>query len=481
MTQVPTHPLDPPGDAGIAGQVWTPDSPVHQGPSGPVELLMSTLIRKLAWSRLSQPRVAVGLSAAGLLLAMLLGATSPNAETLAVRLPLSLLPSLAHQTVLTTLMLYSSLLLACLGLAGMLWAHSQGWRPNPGHLLAASAVVVGIMACLSPVGSSDVASYAAYGRIAAQGGNPYTTGPLAWGDQAYTYAIGVMWKNQPSLYGPVATQAQAFAASIGLADVDSTVLVWMILNGLVFLGVGVLLLLTSDDPVRATLFWTANPVLILELVSGGHLDTLVAAAAIGAIQVARKIPSARGDLLVGVLIGLGSGVKIYAVLIGVGLALPLLLRREWARVARMAVAALGTLVIQYGFWGLSALKPLMGGLEMMTPPSPWWAVKLTGRSLGASAATMSSLVAVLWPMALLVVACLVYRRISPDQPREVVAPFALIFAWILVAPWVFAWYTAVAWAALTQVPRNRMTRWLTLVTVFLALCLSSSGHATPGT
>ena len=90
---------------------------------------------------------------------------------------------------------------------------------------------------------------------------------------------------------------------------------------------------------------------------------------------------------------------------------------------------------------------------------------------------MATIISCLWPIALLVVAWLIYQRISSDQPREVVAPFALTFAWILVAPWVFAWYTAVAWAALTQVPRNRMTRWLTIVTVFLALCLSSGGQA----
>jgi len=41
----------------------------------------------------------------------------------------------------------------------------------------------------------------------------------------------------------------------------------MILNGIVFVGVGFLLLKTSDDPVRATLFWTANPVLIQQLVA----------------------------------------------------------------------------------------------------------------------------------------------------------------------------------------------------------------------
>ena len=77
------------------------------------------------------------------------------------------------------------------------------------------------------------------------------------------------------------------------------------------------------------------------------------------------------------------------------------------------------------------------------------------------------------------VAWFVYRRISSDQPREVVAPFALTYAWIIVAPWVLAWYTAIAWVTLTQVPRNRMTRWLTLVTVLLALWRSGGGQGPP--
>ncbi len=443
---------------------------------------MSSLIRKLSWSRLSNPKVAVALSGTGLLLGMLLGATSPNAETVGVRLPLSVLPSLEHQTVLASVMLYTADILACLGLAGMLWAHSQGWRPNPRVLVLVSGVIVAIMASLTPVGSSDVASYAAYGRITAQGGNPYVTNPLAWlgAHSPYTLAVGDMWKSQSSVYGPFATLIQWFAATIGRADVATTVWVLMILNGIVFIGVGLLLLKTSDDPVRATLFWTANPVLILELVSGGHLDTFVAAAAICAIQVARRVPRVWGDVLVGVAIGLACGVKIYAVLIALGLAWPLILRREWLRTARIAAIALGTLALQYSYYGFRALKPLFGGLQLVTLPSPWRVFELSGQALGISQSTMATIISCLWPIALLVVAWLVYQRISADQPREVVTPFALTFAWILVAPWVFAWYTAVAWAALTQVPRNRMTRWLTIVTVLLALCLSSGGQAAPG-
>ncbi len=480
MTQVSAHQADPPGSVGLAGGSET------FGPAegnGPVERIMSTLIRKLAWSRLSEPKVAVTVSGVGLLLGMLVGITAPNAETLPIKLPLSyLLPSLANVAILPTAMLYAGDILACLGLAGMLWAHSQGWRPDPRHLFLASAGVVAAMVCITPVGSSDTASYAAYGRIASLGGNPYTTNPTAFlgPSSAYTHVVGSVWKSQPSVYGPFATLVQRFAGMIGGPDVDITVWVLMILNGIVFIGVGWLLLKTSDDPVRATLFWTANPVLIQQLVGGGHLDTFVAAAAICAIQVARRVSTVYGDVLVGVLIGVACGIKIYAVLIGIGLAWPLLLRHEWMRTARIAAVSVATLALGYSLYGLDAVKPVFGGLKLVTLPSPWRLFQLSGQALGVDKGTMATVISCLWPIALFVVAWLIHRRIASDQPREVVAPFALTFAWILVAPWVFAWYTAVAWAALTQVPRNRMTRWLTIVTVFLALCLSSGGQAALG-
>ena len=480
MTQVSTPPADTPGSVGLATGSET-FGPVEG--NGPVERIMSTVIRKLAWSRLSEPKVAVTLSAVGLLLGMLVGATAPNAETLRIRLPLSfLLPALSRVAILPTAVLYMGDILACLGLAGMLWAHSQGWRPDPRHLFAASAGVIAVMVCLTPVGSSDTASYAAYGRIASLGGNPYTTNPTAWlgPHSAYTYVVGAVWKRQPSVYGPFATAIQRFAALIGGPDVDITVWTLMILNGIVFIGVGWLLIKTSDDPIRATLFWTANPVLIQQLVGGGHLDTIVAAAAICAIQLVRRVPTVYGDVLVGVLIGFASGIKIYGVLLGLGLALPLLWRREWMRTARIAAVSLAMIVLGYSLYGIDAIKPLFGGLQLVTLPSPWRLFQLSGQALGVDKSTMATVISFLWPVALLVVAWLIHRRIASDQPREVVAPFALTFGWILVAPWVFAWYTAVAWAALTQVPRNRMTRWLTIVTVLLALCLSTGGEAALG-
>ncbi|MBO0777137.1 MAG: hypothetical protein J2P34_12570, partial [Actinobacteria bacterium] len=442
MTQVRMHPADPPGPAGQS----TAPLPLAVDPNGPIERVMSAVIRKLSWSRLASPRVAMAVSAAGLLLGMLVGATAPNTETLPIRLPLSFLPPLGHseaKVVIASVMLYTAVVLACLGLAGMLWAHSQGWRPDPRYLLLASSAIVAVMVSLTPVGSSDTASYAAYGRIAAEGGNPYTTNPLAWlgAGSPYTHAVGDLWKQAPSVYGPFATWIQSFAASIGGPHVATTIWVLMILNGAVFIGVGVLLLKTSDDPVRATLFWTANPVLLLELVSGGHLDTFVAAAAICSIQVARRVSGRWGDVLIGILLGVAIGVKANAVLIALGLAWPLLRRHEWLRTARIAAVTLVTVAVQYSPYGLIAFKPLFGGLQLATLPSPWRLFPLAAEGLGASQSSVGTVMGMVWPVAMIVVAWFVYRRISSDQPREVVAPFALTYAWILVAPWVFAWYT----------------------------------------
>jgi len=484
MAEVTRASIDSAEPQGAAGSVRSTDTerparPVAgAGATGPVERVMSAVIRKLAWSRLANPRVAVPIAGLGLLLGVIVGATAPNNATLQIRLPLSVLPSLHHYTVITMAILYVGDILACLGLAGMLWAHSQGWRPNPWHLLAASAAVVAVMVSLTPVGSSDTASYAAFGRIAALGGNPYETSPAAFLRQhhasylAYYDIIGSVWKKEPSVYGPIATAVQHFAAAIGGSNFVATIWILMILNGMVFIGTGWLLLKTSDDPVRATLLWTANPVIIQQLVGGGHLDTFVAAGCICAIQVARRVSGLWGDVLTGVLIGLACGVKANAVLVAVGLAWPMLRRHEWQRITRIALASLATLAVLYASYGLRALTPLIGGSKWVILPSPWRFAQMAGLSI--------TTIDVLWPIAMLVVAWLVYQRISSDQPGEVVAPFALTYAWIVVAPWVFPWYTAITWAALTQVPRNRMTRWLTIVTVLLALWHSSGGTAPTG-
>jgi len=59
----------------------------------------------------------------------------------------------------------------------MLWANSHGWSPSPRKVFWTAAGAVAVLVNITPVGSGDIASYAAYGRLAALGYNPYTAGP----------------------------------------------------------------------------------------------------------------------------------------------------------------------------------------------------------------------------------------------------------------------------------------------------------------
>ena len=153
---------------------------------------------------LSKPKTAVSLAVAGTVLLCLVGASAPNVNTLLIRLPLSRLPG--WPAWVTCPLTVCAVLLDALGLVGMLRARRQGWAPNPRRLYGAGAVAVLVLVGLTPVGSSDPASYAAYGRMAALGFDPYATTPHdALQGTEYYRLIGPSWQHTPSVYGPVAT------------------------------------------------------------------------------------------------------------------------------------------------------------------------------------------------------------------------------------------------------------------------------------
>ena len=148
---------------------------------------MGVLIRTLKSSPLARPLPAVSLSVLGLGLLAFVGlcATAPGASeaALPVLLPLTALarrlgaPALSAGV--TNAIMYPAITFCCLGLAGMLWANSRGWQPNPRGVFWSAVAAVAVVVNITPVGSSDPASLAAYGRIAALGHDPYTFLPTA--------------------------------------------------------------------------------------------------------------------------------------------------------------------------------------------------------------------------------------------------------------------------------------------------------------
>ena len=485
----------------LAGSQPQDGRPPRGGDSfGPRRVLNELIefIYRLAGSTLATPRVALGISLTGLLMVMVVGVLSPNYNTLppnhtgdpnllkAVVLPLS-----GHLWELpwwvSFPMTYLAIVLQCLGLSGLLWANSRGWRPNPRHLLLAACAIVAVIVNITPVGSSDTASYAAYGHMANKGFDPYTNSPEILGQgNDYYKSVGPMWSGTPSVYGPMATWVQQLASWLGGLSPSSTVHYLMIFNGAVFLAVGYFLLKTAADPVRATLMWTANPVLIQQLVAGGHLDTYAAAAVVVGVQLTRGGRSGWRYLGAGIAVGVACAFKLNAGLVGAGLAWALLTRRDWWNTVWLGISGIGTGVLFYSFYGLHAFKQLLTASSLVSTPSPWRTFQLAvqggfavfgmsgvGKTVGSVATS------VVWPILMIVVAVLIFRRFSADQPTTVTVPFALSFAWIVTAPWALPWYAALAWVILALVPRNPMTRWLTLITVFLAIMHSSGGGPAP--
>ncbi|HWG02319.1 MAG TPA: glycosyltransferase family 87 protein [Trebonia sp.] len=459
-------------------------------PGGRVEALMGRLIKVLSHSRLARPLPAVTLSALGLIGVAIVGlcATAPksSAATPPVLLPLTDvarnlgMPHLPDDV--ADAIMYVSIVLCCLGLAMMLWANSRGWTPSPRKAFAATVATVAVLVNITPVGSGDVASYAAYGRIAALGHNPYTflSTQLPGGQHnPYTAIVNPQWRAAPSVYGPVATWTHLLAALIGGARPWLTIWVLMIMAGAAFLATGYVLMRTAANPARAVLLWAANPILIVELVMSGHLDAFLSLVAIAAIVLARRGTTVWHDLVIGLLVGIAGGIKITAAFVALAIAIPLIHDRAWLRLARTAIVAAVTTLGLYAVssWGFTALAPLRGESKLVISPSVWRLIEMIIQDAdgGHLPAVVTTIFGFLWPPLMLALAWYLYNRLSPDVPTVVAATCALTFAWVIVVPWSLPWYTSTAWVALALLPRNTLTRWLTIATGVLALMHFNGG------
>ncbi len=403
----------------------------------------------------------------------LVGASAPNNNTLREAITPFRIPAMSG--ILSEAATVTAILLSCLATLGMLHAHRRGWSPDVRFLFRVGALAALLLVNFTPVGSSDTASYAAYGRITALGGDPYLMTPAKLGG-GYAELVGAAWRNTPSVYGPVATWLQSAAAFVGGDQPGLTIWVLMLVNVAAFLGTGYLLTRTADDPVRATLLWIANPLLIGVLVAGGHLDTVVACLAVCAIRlVSRATVRGHHDLIAGGLIGLASCIKISTLLLSVGLVWPMLRSGAWRRAVRQILATVLILIALYSVYGLHALAPLSAASHQVSIPSVWaFFDQFAATWLGQG--VISTSIGFLWPFLMLAVASVLRRHVPAGTPAVAAVPFVLAFAWILTAPWVMPWYAAYACALSAMFRQGRLTQYLVVTTAVLFLFHSGGGH-----
>ena len=387
--------------------------------------------------------------------------------------------------VLIIVALWLAAILGGAGVVAGLLAASRGARPPMRVIVATAVVAVAALTVLAPAGSSDSLDYADYGRLLVLGHNPYVTTPhfLRMVQDVFARSVPAYWQHQVSLYGPFATLEQYVAARLGGTS-PARVVFWLKLwNSAAFAAVAFALdRLLRGQParrLRAHLLWTVNPLLLWDLIAGGHVDVVAAAAGLaGLLAIGRQArpgpgqASAAGPRLVrvlaaGVLVGVAADIKIDYLLFAVGLAWGL---RRWpAALATAAAGALAVLVPTYAWFGVPAVRALLAARDHVSADTIY---QFVWHDPGH--------VRVLVPIAgvlVLVLAALLLRRLPPGDPRRpALRPaLALSLAWLSLWPYQLPWYYAIVICVLALYPASRLD-WIVLAPLTFATIASMPGN-----
>jgi hypothetical protein len=380
-------------------------------------------------------------------------------------------------------LIYTAIALGAAGVIAGLIAVRRGARPNLRLLATGAVIAIFLLALLPAGGSTDSLSYAAYGRIALLGHNPYVMTPA--GLRALGDPIGLQttqnWAHDPSLYGPVAIVADWTAAKLGGTSI-AFIVFWLKLMFAACFGVIALALdrAVRRDPAaraRAHLLWTVNPLMLWAVIGGGHVDGLGAGLGVVGLLVARtaaagpgaRIPPARA-LVAGLLVGAAIGVKApYAAL---GLALAWSCRNSVKAFAAAGAGGIVALVPGYLIAGPAALADLAWrGSSLVTFDSFW---RLFYPPFGYS--EMPRGLELLAAAGCVAVAALLAWRLPPGPAHlPAIRPaVVLMVAWLLVWPLQRPWYDAVAFCLLAMFTASRLD-WLMLVRAVPAAMAMATG------
>ncbi len=401
-----------------------------------------------------------------------------------------------------TIWLWAAMALGTAGVIVGLVAVSRGARPPVRPVLAGAFLAVAMLTVLPPAGSTDSISYAASGRTAVIGHSPYVMTPRQLqrsgdpvGRQIPAAEIPDSWMNAVSVYGPVATGAEWAAAELGGTSL-ARITFWLKLEEALAFGAVALVLdrLLRADPgmrLRAHLLWTVNPLLLWEVVAGGHIDGLAVAFGLAGVTVLRSRPAPAGDgsrpgpipaagaAWAGLLIGVAVGLKVEYALFGLAVA--------WAcrrSVRALAAAAAGFAVVAvpaYLAAGSAAIKVLVtrsGGITWDTMYQLFWRPVL-----GYTHFSVSSV-----PPHLVLISYLLFAAVAllalarfPDRVpgRPAVAPaLALSLAWLFVTGFQRPWYDVMAIALLALYAASWLD-WVVLIRLLAAAAVYAQAIQSP--
>ncbi|MFC4011626.1 glycosyltransferase 87 family protein [Nonomuraea purpurea] len=400
-------------------------------------------IRFLGWA-------ATAGIAASVLLTILLGVLGPSAMVPTLPGP-SWQPPFSLTTrpggYLVIALGAAAIVLGGAGLAAGFAALARGWTFRADLWVGAGIAAVVVLAFLPPSGSADHLNYAAYGRLAVLGHDPYTVPPEQLGGDPVAGAVEE-WRGVTSVYGPVATAVQALAAVVGGDSVRLIVFVLAAVNAAAYAVTGLLLFRSAagDDARQrqVALLWAANPLMIYHLSAGMHVDTLAIACMVAALVCG----AAGRHAASGLLLGIGVGVKATAGLVALGPAWEL--RRSPRSLAIVTACAVAVAGIAYAVAGPQVLNQVGAAGRRVSLAVPWSLMKRgLQHAFGPGAYTVWIQVGSLLLMAVLVVLLLrAFSRAQHRAPQAAEVAVAVVVAWLFSSAYALPWYDGLAFALL---------------------------------
>lgn len=334
-------------------------------------------------------------------------------------------------------------------------------RPPPAALglclvLMASAAALACALSWPVVFSSDVYAYAAYGDIAARGGDPYAH-PLGSASSAIASAAAWQWGGTT----PACVYGQAFVAvaratmlAFGGDGVAVALLAFRVTACLAFLAAAAALYValpgTNQRRLAATAAFALNPV-ALWCVAEGHNDALMLALALGGVALARLGLPVGG----GVAVAIAGLIKLPGIAVGACVAALAALcggRRGRLAAGRMTIGAL--LVAPAAAVGLAGAVEAASGLRFHGHYLPQYSVQALGAAVAAAVAPTAQAQAVGIAGALVLCGAIVLAGVRAVRSRDIARlAWLAIAAWLAIPnpyPWYGLWVLPIGVAALDQ-------------------------------
>lgn len=347
------------------------------------------------------------------------------------------------------------------GTAGVLawWvALREGWTPSVRRVLLCGALAATCLAVVPPLGSTDVAAYGAYGRMAVLGLNPYThdIDDLAARGDPFGLAYEGAWPEASSVYGPVALGVFGMASRLAGTSLVWFVFVLQLFALVVFLTTAWLLLAGAGrDPTaraRVAVLWAANPVLMYLVVNSAHVDGIAVGLGVAGLLFVARSPAASG-----VLAALAVGTKVSYALYA--LALGWALRADRARLLRLVAAGLFTGALVLSPYMPEIFPPLQTASGFLARESLWWFVSEVLKPLVPDAGLSRILAPAAWLLTAVVAwrlrLAVPHRRFGATAVNDALrAAVVLSTAWLLASTYALPWYDVIAWAPLVLLPSS---------------------------